>query len=134
MKDHNYYNTFLEVAEDCSALEGTVPQPFRGKPTVAMAHHALLKEPYAHTQQEVLWLVEAWRTGQDPQDAQAEAAFFAPGRACLRANPLTKRYGWGVHFDEHGKAALVGRETPPYQRMVKDHSFQRLKAMRNNRG
>lgn len=134
MKDHNYYSTFIEAAEDCPADAGTVPQPFRGKPTAAMAAYALLEQPYERTQQEVLWLMEARRTAQDPEDADAQAAFFAPGRACFRASPLTKQYGWGVHFDEQGKAALVGRETDAYQRMLHDSSLKHLRAMRNKKG
>ena len=133
MKNHNYYDTFIETAEDCAASQGTVPQPYRGKGTIAMTHYRLLAQPYARTQQEVLWLTETQRTGQDPADDAAQEAFFAPGRACLRASPLTKQYGWGIHFDSQGRAALVGAETAEYQRFKADPQLKHIRGMRSKK-
>ncbi|WP_199588951.1 DUF6157 family protein [Blastococcus sp. TF02A-26] len=51
-----------------------------------------------------------------PEEERPEArrAFYARSQACLRASPLGKRYGWGLHADAEGRLALVGRETPEY--------------------
>lgn len=35
----------------------------------------------------------------------------------LRASALPKKYGWGVHFDKNGNAALYGRESQEYRKL-----------------
>ena len=36
----------------------------------------------------------------------------------MRASPLTKRYGWGVHHDAAGRMALYGVGTAEYRRFA----------------
>ncbi|WP_298711512.1 DUF6157 family protein [Micrococcus sp. 2A] len=43
-----------------------------------------------------------WRRTVPPREA-----FFAKSQACLRASPLGKRHGWGLHHDAEGRVALV---------------------------
>ena len=137
MADHNYYNPFIVVAPDTAAGQGTVPPTYRGRETVAGIQHRLLAEqPYLRTQEEVLFLTDWIKQGHAP-DAATEAdrqAFFAQPRACLRASPLCKQYGWGIHFDSRGHARLVAVDSEDYQRLSQDESLQQLKAMRSSRG
>jgi hypothetical protein len=43
----NYYDTLIEVADDCPATEGQVPQARSGKKTKAVVEYELLvKHPY----------------------------------------------------------------------------------------
>jgi hypothetical protein len=63
----------------------------------------------------------------------AREQFFSKGQPCFRASPLTKRYGWGVHFDKDGKMAIVGSETPQYKKFLKDKSLTVVKAMRSSK-
>ena len=136
MADHNYYSTFIAVAPDTAAMQGTVPPPYRGRETVAGIQHRLLTEqPYLRTQEEVLFLTD-WIKQGHATDAATEAdrqAFFAQPRACLRASPLCKQYGWGIHFDKQGRAALYPMEGQEYRRLAADPLITQLKAMRSKR-
>jgi hypothetical protein len=33
---------------------------------------------------------------------------------------LPKKYGWGIHFNEHGKIALNGTETAEYKEFIRN--------------
>src|SRR5690606_14837705 len=137
MKMHstNYYNTFIEVAEDCSALSGATPPARAGNPSVAALQYDQLKShPYHFTSDEILFLVFALRKEIPRPEWEAEKKrFFSTGQACLRASPLSKSYGWGIHFDKDGKIALYGRESAEYQQFMDDASIKKLKAMRSKR-
>jgi len=54
--------------------------------------------------------------------------------ACLRASPLVKTYGWGIHHDSEGKVALVGRQTDEYKKLVQDRDVEKVAGMRSRRG
>ena len=115
MEKVDYVDTFIAVAEDCPAEAGTAP-PATAKPSVAALSHALLAgRPYELTSADVLFTVYADRNGiPESERPAARRAFFARDQACLRASPLGKRYGWGLHADAEGRLALIGRETPEY--------------------
>jgi hypothetical protein len=134
MKGHttNYIDTFIQVAEDCPASRGEVPSLKSGKETIASIQFELCKDPYRLTSDEVLFGVYARRN--DLTEAELEEAreqFFSKGQACLRASPLTKRYGWGVHSDKEGKIALYGCETDEYRKLSGSNSLKVVKAMRS---
>lgn len=134
MKSTNYFNTFIEVADDCPATHGEVP-PVKGSKTVANLQYEMLQgHPYEYTSDDVLFAVFAQRN-QIPDEALAEqrALFFAKGQPCFRASPLTKRYGWGVHSNDDGKIALFGMESEAYQDMVANQAIEKTKAMRSSR-
>ena len=135
MASTNYFNTFIEVAEDCPATKGEIP-PLRGsKKSVANLQYEMLhKHPYEFTSDDVLFAVFATRK-EIPEEELAEqrALFFAKGQPCFRASPLTKRYGWGVHSNGAGKIALFGVETEAYQDMVTNNAIAKKKAMRSSR-
>lgn len=137
MKIHttNYANTFIEIADDCPAQSGEAP-PRKGEAkTVANMQFELLHQhPYEYTSDDVLFQVYADRNDLTKKEyREARAAFFSKGQACLRASPLTKRYGWGVHHNEEGKIALYGCETPEYKAFCKDPSLKVVKAMRTSK-
>ena len=115
MEKVDYVDTFIAVAEDCPAEAGTEP-PLTAKPSVAALSYALLAgRPYELTSADVLFTVYADRNGvPEPERPAARQAFFAKDQACLRASPLGKRYGWGLHADAEGRLALVARESPEY--------------------
>lgn len=110
MKVHstNYFNTIIVVADDSPAPGGEIPPLKPGGATVANIQFNLInKQPYAFSSVEVVFEVYALKrdltSGERPA---ARTAFFSKGQPCLRASPLTKRYGWGVHFNKDGKIAL----------------------------
>lgn len=137
MKVHttNYENTFIEAAEDCPVKNGEIP-PLKGEnKTIANIEFEMIsKNPYKYSSDDVLFQVFAEKNDITKSDYKnAREAFFSKGQACLRASPLTKRYGWGIHNDENGKIALYGMETPQYEKYLKDKNIKVVKAMRSSR-
>lgn len=137
MKLHttNYFDTFIEVADDCPTEIGKIPQPKGRNKTVAeMQFELLVKNPYQFTSDDILFQVYAERNDlTESQYQEARVAFFSKGQPCFRASPLTKRYGFGVHANHDGKIAIVGRETNAYEQFVNDQTITKLKAMRTSR-
>lgn len=137
MKIHtaNYFDTFIEIADDCPVANGEVPPVKGDNKTVAnMQFEMIMKNPYKYTSDDVLFLVFADKN--DLTEAEYEEArkqFFSKGQACLRASPLTKRYGWGLHSNHEGKVALYASDSPEYERFVNDKSLKVVKAMKSSR-
>ena len=135
MESTNYYNTLIEIAEDCPVSTGEVP-PLKGdKRTVAnLQFDMIIDNPYTYTSDDVIFSVFAQRK-EIPESEMEEAReiYFSKGQPCFRSSPLTKRYGWGIHSDEEGKVAMFGAESAEYQRLVSDASVKKTKAMRSKR-
>lgn len=135
MHTTNYFNTFIEIAEDCPSQIGEVP-PLRGeKKSVANLQFEMLYDhPYKYTSDEALFAVFARRKEFRKADWEAQREmFFSKGQPCFRAAPLSKRYGWGVHSNAEGKVAIFAADDPLYQAFVEDESIQKVKAMRSKR-
>lgn len=134
MKIHstNYFDTFIEVAEDTKASSGTKP-PTKDKKTVAeMQHELVAKNPYKYTSDDIFFLVFAERKDiTQEKHKQAREQFFSKGQPCFRASPLTKTYGFGVHSESNGKVALYGMETEAYQQFLADPKIKKVKAMKS---
>lgn len=135
MHSTNYYNTFIEIAEDCKTNHGEMP-PIKGdKKTVANLQFDMLYDnPYKYTSDEVLFGVFAIRKEfvEGEMDEQREH-FFSKGQPCFRASPLTKSYGWGIHCNKEGKIAIFGAETDEYKKIMEDDSVKKIKAMSSKR-
>lgn len=123
MHSTNYVNTFIQVAEDCTA-PGACPPPERATPSVAgLTFRMIAEAPYQHTSDDVVFAVWADRRGVPEADrAAAREQFFAKGQPCLRASDLGKRYGWGLHFDAAGRVALVPVGSDGYARLAAGHA------------
>lgn len=119
----DYVNTFIAIAPDSAAIEGSAP-PTKEPATVAERVFRLLAEhPYRFTSGDVIFTVWADRHGiPESKRADARVEFFAKPQACLRSSDLGKRYGWGVHADAEGKVALYGVETPEYAALASGHT------------
>src|SRR5437870_9182588 len=82
MHSTNYYNTFIQVADDCLVTEGEAP-PQRAEKSVANVHYDLLGgNPYRYTSDEVIFEAhrERNRISDDAVAAERER-FFAKGQA-----------------------------------------------------
>ncbi|HEY0054680.1 MAG TPA: DUF6157 family protein [Pedobacter sp.] len=136
MKIHttNYFDTFIEVADDTKVSSGVQP-PAKGKKTVAeMQYDLIIKNPYKFTSDEIFFQVFAERNDLTTEEQkQAREQFFSKGQPCFRASPLPKTYGFGVHSDSDGKVAIYGMDTPEYQKFLNDPSVKKLKAMRSGK-
>lgn len=97
-------------------------------------YEMLLNRPYEYTSDEVLYSVYATRKGIEALEWKEEKdKFFSKGQPCFRASPLTKRYGWSIHSNDSGKVAMFGADSADYQRLLKDDSVKKVKAMKSKR-
>lgn len=137
MKIHttNYQNTFIEIADDCPVISGEIPPTKEIAKTVANIQFELInKNPYKFTSDDVLFQVFADRndlTKSEYKDAREQ--FFSKGQPCFRASPLTKRYGWGVHYDKDGKMAIYGADSTEYKKFSQDINLNIIKAMKSKK-
>lgn len=120
-----YRDTLITVSADCPVAAGRIP----GKAgSVAGVQHALLATPYAHTSDDLLHAAHLARGGEKSREE-----FFAKPQACLRASPLVKQFGWGLHHDGAGKVSLVAMESADYQRLLDDPAVRKTPGMRSKR-
>lgn len=137
MKRHstNFQNTFIQIAEDCLTAVGQVPPEKSDKKSIAQMQFELLNgNPYQFTSDEVLFQIHANRNELTQSEFEVERTkFFSKGQPCFRASPLTKRYGFGMHFNEDSKVALYGAETREYVKFSNDKFIKQLKAMRSKK-
>jgi len=136
MKIHttNYLNTFIEVAEDTRVDRGTPPPPKTKKTVAEMQYELISQAPYKHTSDDILFQVFARRNDlMQDEYVKARKEFFSKGQACLRASPLAKTYGFGIHFGSTGKVAIYGMESPEYQKFLEDRNIRKVKAMRSGK-
>lgn len=134
----NYFNSFIRVAADCPVAEGIDPRDGK-RLTVAVRQFELLHgRPHELTSEDVLF--ETSKARAELGDgapaavvAAARAAFFGRPQACLRASPLPRRFGWGLHLDEQGRIALVAVGTEEYRRHAEDPGLVQLAAFRSSR-
>lgn len=135
MHTTNYTNTFIEAAEDCPVTLAEIP-PLKGESkTIARLQFEMIYDnPYKYTSDEVIFMCFAMKNeiGKSEID-DARMEFFSKGQACMRASALTKRYGFGVHFDEEGKMAIYPVESEEYQKFASDQNVSHLKAMRSKK-
>jgi hypothetical protein len=136
MKGHttNYFDTFIEVAEDTKANCGIKP-PTKDKKTLAeMQYNLIAKNPYKFTSDDILFQVFADRNDLTKSEyKQNREKFFSKGQPCFRTSPLTKSYSFGIHNNSEGKIALFGMETKEYQNFLADTDIKKVKAMKSSR-
>ena len=135
MHTTNYFETFIEAAEDCQVERAVIPSSKNGEKTIAVLHYELLMDhPYQYTSDEVIFNTFVQKNNIEVDQLETEREkFFSKGQACLRSSPLTKRYGWGVHSDRDGKVAIFAIESVEYKKYRSDRSVKHLKGMRTTR-
>jgi uncharacterized protein DUF6157 len=131
----NYYDTLIEVADDCPAMEAQVPQATGAKKTKAVVEYELLaKHPYKYTEEDIAF--ETYAVLHDIPKAiwiTERKKFLSKGHPHLRVSALAKRYGWGIHNNAKGKIALVAVESPEYKHLLNDRRITKIKAFRSKR-
>ncbi len=137
MKIHstNYYNTFIEIADDCPISNGEIPPIKSETKTVANIQFEMVRNyPYKFTSDDILFQVFALKNDLiESEYKEAREKFFSKGQACFRASPLTKRYGWGVHYNDDGKMAIYGADSPEYEKFSNDKTLKIIKAMKSSK-
>ncbi len=134
MKSTNYHNAFIAVAADSKAQKGTLPPDNKGKTIAALQHEMIAGHPYQYTSDDVIFSIYALRHDIPESEMQeARKQFFSKGQPCLRASPLSKSYGWGIHNDAQGKVAIYGVESEEYEKYAADDTLEQVKAMRSSK-
>jgi Family of unknown function (DUF6157) len=94
----------------------------------------LLSSPYTFSSDDLLFEVHVQRNGIAAADRERErAAFFAKAQACLRASPLVKQYGWGLHHDKNGKVAAYAMETEAYRTLCERPDIKCVPGIKSRR-
>ncbi|MFC3713086.1 DUF6157 family protein [Sphingoaurantiacus capsulatus] len=132
MSTTNYANTFIAVSPDSPVTAGD-PAPKPGS-VAAMQLELLQAKPYGLTSDDLLFEVHAGRADIAKADrAEARARFFSKPQACLRASPLVKKHGWGIHHDAEGRVAAVAVESDDYAKLKARTDLKQTIGMRSAR-
>ena len=131
----NYQNTFIEIAEDCNSKKGEIPLVKKAGKTIANIQYDILsKNPYKYTSDEILFQCYLLKNEiKEKNLSELREQFFSKGQPCFRASPLTKQYGWGIHYDNNGKVAIYGCETDKYRAFSKDKTLKILRALKSKK-
>jgi hypothetical protein len=133
-----YKNTFIQIAPDSETTSGMIPESNRKAVPIHMIEYQLLSEnPYRFDHEDLIFEVFLMRQGVSDEERASRgdilhAELFQKEHPCLRASALTKRYGWGAHYDEQGKIALYAVDSAEYKHFVETCPNQLL-AMRSKR-
>lgn len=130
----NYQNTFILVSEDCPSEEGIIfDNNYSKKPIHQIQYQLLTKSPYKYTQEDIQFLVYAERNQIRKTDHNARNEFLNKSQPCLRSSALAKKYGWGIHFNPQGKAAIYSKDSDEYRDYAESENIKIIKALRNKR-
>jgi Family of unknown function (DUF6157) len=131
----NYYDTLIEVADDCPVTEAQAPRARGAKKTKALVEYELLvNRPYKYTEEDIAFDVYAI-LHEIPKAIWLEERkqFLSKSHPHLRVSALPKRYGWGIHNNSEGKIALIAVESPLYKQLLNDPRIAKIKAFRATR-
>lgn len=127
-------NILIHPAPDCPAPKATPPEPGARTRSRALIEFSLLTgAPYALDHAAFTHLAHQEMAAERGKDALDFAAFHQKGQPCMRASPLTKRLGWGAHYNPDGKLALLDPGSQDFQRLAADPSLAQKPALRNKR-
>ncbi len=133
-----YTNTFITVAPDSKVNKSEVP-PLRGgkMPLHLFQYKLLTQKPYEFTQDELIFETHLHKNEledlSEKEQKEVWDALFIKGHPCLRASPLTKRYGFGAHYNQDGKIAIYPLESVEYSDFTKNEGVKKIPAMRSNK-
>ncbi|MDO9488551.1 MAG: DUF6157 family protein [Sphingomonadaceae bacterium] len=132
MSTTNYASTFIAASPDSSAtIADTGPKPGS---IAAIQLELLQANRYGLTSDDLLFEVHARRNEIAKADrAGARAAFFSKPQACLRASPLVKKHGWGIHHDGESRVAAVAVESADYAKLKVRSDLKQTVGMRSKR-
>lgn len=131
----DYYNTLILISDDCPVQESKIPESNRKTKTLAEIEYELLSEkPGYYTQDELQFEAHMIHKGiPEISRDEEKMRFLAKSRACMRASALPKRFGWGIYFDQNGKAEVVPAESEKYQELIQRDDIEKVKAMRSKK-
>ena len=134
----SYKSTFITIAPDSDAERGEIKASNRAKkPAHIIQHELLMQNPYKFNHEELIFEVYLEKEGLDDvshnEKIEIWDKLFKKEHPCLRASALTKKYGFGAHYNQDGKIALYPIDSEKYQDFVNDDEVKKLPAMRTKR-
>lgn len=114
-------NTIVLAAPDCPAVTGLIPPLRGGEPTIAsLQHEILISKPYKLTLEDLMLAVHLRREGLSASEAkllekEIHEKLFGKPYPCMRASPLPKKFGWGVHHNAKGKMSIFAVDSDEYR-------------------
>ncbi|MCY9140211.1 DUF6157 family protein [Peribacillus frigoritolerans] len=131
----SYKNTLITISEDSKVSSAKVPVIKNEKPTIAYIEHDLINNnPYKFTQEDVQFKTYLIKNQMEAENsAELREHFFSKSKACFRASPLVKNYGWGIHYNNQGKIAIYDVNSEMYNQLLKQDDITKLKGMRSKR-
>ncbi|MGG3478667.1 DUF6157 family protein [Peribacillus frigoritolerans] len=131
----SYKNTLITISEDSKVSSAKVPVFRNEKPTIAYIEHDLINNnPYKFTQEDVQFKTYLIKNQMEAENAaELREQFFSKSKACFRASPLVKNYGWGIHYNNQGKIAIYDVNSEMYNQLLKQDDITKLKGMRSKR-
>lgn len=134
----SYKETFIRIAPDCPVKKSEIPVSNRAKKPIHVIQYELLtNNPYKYDHQELIFEVYLIKEGlENKSETELKEVWeklFSKGHPCLRASALTKRYGFGAHYDKKGKIGLFPMESNQYQKFIDDESVKKLAGMKSKR-
>lgn len=134
-----YINTLIKVAEDCPVENSEIPVTKKDKKSAHLIQYELLKNnPYKFGHEDLIFEVFIQQK-EIPEETlkkdkeKIRAELFSKGHPCLRASALTKRYGFGAHYNDKGKIAFYPMESKEYKSFLNDKAVKTLSAMRTKK-
>ncbi|MCY9002714.1 DUF6157 family protein [Peribacillus frigoritolerans] len=90
--------------------------------------------PYKFTQEDVQFKTYLIKNQMEAENAaELREQFFSKSKACFRASPLVKNYGWGIHYNNQGEIAIYDVNSEMYNQLLKQDDITKLKGMRSKR-
>ncbi len=135
----SYSQTFITIAPDCPVDKAEVPIPKKDSAPAHLIQYRLLTEkPYQFSHEDLIFEVFVRQKGipqyvPDTEGQKIREELFSKGHPCLRASALTKRYGFGAHYNGEGKIALYPVESEEYKAFLQNERIKKIPAMRTKR-
>ncbi|MBS4196736.1 DUF6157 family protein [Lederbergia citri] len=131
----SYKNTLITISEDSKVTSAKVPVAKNDKPTIAsLEYDLIMNNPYTYTQDDVQFKTYLIKNQIEAVNVdELREQFFSKPKACFRASPLVKNYGWGIHYDNEGKVAIYDAESEIYQQLLDRDDLTKVKGMRSKR-
>jgi len=135
----SYTDTLIKVAADCPVNKSEIPVGKNlKKPAHLLQYELLTENPYAYNHEDLIYQVYVLQK-EIPESVLATEAekikteLFSKGHPCMRASSLTKRYGWGAHYNEDGKIAIYPMESEEYKMLLESGQVKIVPAMKSKR-
>jgi len=138
-KTVGYIDTLIKVAADCPVSKSEIPVARnKTKPAHLLQYELLIQKPYAYSHEELIYQVhvlqkEIPESMLETESENIKAELFSKGHPCMRASSLTKRYGWGAHYNQDGKIAIYPMESAAYQTLIDSGKVKIVPAMKSKR-